>query len=96
MPLGLILNELITNSIKYAFPNNLDGNIGIGLHLKRDDEYMLKVGDNGVGFPKNLDFRNTESLGLQLVNSLINQLNGTIELDRRRGTTFTIKFREQK
>lgn len=95
MPLGLILNELITNSIN-AFPNNLEGNIKISLHLKRDDEYMLKVGDNGVGFPKNLDFRNTESLGLQLVNSLINQLNGTIELDRRRGTTFKIKFREQK
>lgn len=93
IPCGLIINELITNCIKHAFPGDNKGEINIEL-LKNDIEYTLKVSDNGTGFPDDLDFRNTESLGLQLVISLVNQLDGTIMLDVSNGTSFTIKFKE--
>lgn len=59
-----------------------------------DEEYVLKVCDTGVGFPEDIDFRNTKSLGLQLVNNLVGKIDGTIELDRSHGTGFTIKFKE--
>ena len=61
VPLGLILNELVTNSIKYAFPEGKSGEIKIEFN-KKDDEFILIVSDNGVGFPKNIDFRETDSL----------------------------------
>jgi two-component sensor histidine kinase len=57
--------------------------------------HVLSIRDNGVGFPKDLDFQNTETLGLQLVCALVEQLGGTIELDRRDGTEFTITFAER-
>lgn len=93
VPLGLILNELVTNSIKYAFPEGKSGEIKIEFN-KKDDEFILIVSDNGVGFPKNIDFRETDSLGLQLVNNLTSQINGKVELNVKNGTEFTIKFRE--
>ena len=61
-----------------------------------DDCYCLIISDNGVGFPQELDFHNTESLGLQLVNTFVEQLNGNINLDRNEGTSFTIKFSQYK
>lgn len=93
VPLGLILNELVTNSMKYAFPDGAEGEIDIEFH-KDDDEFVLMVCDTGMGFPEDLDFRNTDSLGLQLVNNLTRQINGTIELERKEGTKFEIKFKE--
>jgi two-component sensor histidine kinase/PAS domain-containing protein len=96
IPLGLIISELISNSLKYAFPDDRTGEISVNLH-SLDEEYELIISDDGVGFPENLDFRNVEStLGLKLINSLIDQLDGTIELDRSHGTKFTIKFKELK
>jgi PAS domain S-box-containing protein len=93
IPLGLILNELVSNSMKYAFPGEENGQINI--KLKSDeDQYLLTVCDDGVGLPEGLDFEKTESLGLQLVNSLTNQIDGIIELDETNGTKFTIKFQE--
>jgi len=92
VPLGLIINELISNSLKYAFPKGKKGEIRIDLRSDNDRKFTLTVSDNGVGFPKDLDFRNTKSLGLQLVCTLINQIYGTIELDRSRGTEFEITF----
>ncbi len=92
IPLGLILNELISNAMKYAFPDGIKGEITIDL-ADSADGVVLKVKDNGVGFPENLDFRNTESLGLQLVATLVEQLEGTMELTRDRGTTFTVTVR---
>lgn len=68
------------------------GEIRIELDVDRDHQLTLMVGDNGVGFPGDLDFRNTTSLGLQLVNTLVNQLEGVIELDRSCGTEFKITF----
>jgi PAS domain S-box-containing protein len=93
IPAGLIINELVTNSIKHAFTGANDGIILINLHTK-NNALFLEVSDNGKGFPKEVDFKNTNSLGLQLVNTLIEQLNGTVELteNKYKGTSFFINF----
>lgn len=96
IPCGLIINELVTNSLKYAFPDGRKGEIKIALK-KTGGEIELIVGDNGIGFPAGLDFRRTESLGLQLVNLLVNnQLEGRIDLDRSKGAEFRIRFKGAK
>ena len=99
LPSGLILNELISNSLKHAFSPDMDkpsGWVGqIRVELLTNDDHMmtLMVTDNGAGLPAGLDFRNTTSLGLQLVNTLVDQLDGTIELvGSSEGTTFKITF----
>jgi len=89
---GLIINELISNSLKYAFPSGKEGEIRIDLYRNDNNHFILTVSDNGIGFPKDLDFHNTTSLGLQIVIALINQLGGTIELNREGGTEFKILF----
>ncbi len=94
IPLGLILNELLSNSMKYAFPDDEKGEIIIKLELK-DDQHVLTVSDNGVGLPEELDLDKIDSLGLQLVNSLTNQIDGDLDLDRSHGTKFTITFQEK-
>ncbi|MDZ7261537.1 MAG: ATP-binding protein, partial [candidate division KSB1 bacterium] len=98
IPCGLIINELVSNAMKHAFPAGKTGKIWINFsattNRRHSDKLVLSVRDNGVGFPRDLDFRNTESLGLQLVNTLTKQLKGTIELDRSRGTKFKITFPE--
>ncbi|MBI2987000.1 MAG: PAS domain S-box protein [Deltaproteobacteria bacterium] len=100
IPCGLIINELVSNSLKYAFPEGKKGEISIDLRRQHDDHYMLVVRDNGVGLPKNLDFRNTETLGLQLVNTLTEQIDGSIELGSSAGTevkvTFTALSRQER
>jgi len=92
IPCGLLLNELITNALKYAFPEETKGEIKIDLERHKKNKLRLSIADNGIGFPKGLDFRKTESLGLQLVNSLISQLNGTIKMQQKAGTKFTLVF----
>jgi len=92
VPCGLIISELVSNSFKYAFPRRKKGEICIDLHKDKQNRFILVVSDNGVGFPEGLDFRSTESLGLQIVTDLVEQLKGTIELDRRGGTKFKISF----
>ena len=94
IPCGLIITELFTNSIKYAFPEARKGIIDIKFQLDTDDNFILEVSDNGVGFPDDIDFENTKSLGMRLVSSLVDQLDGTIELDNSSGTRFIIKFHE--
>jgi PAS domain S-box-containing protein len=89
--LGLIVNELISNSLKYAFPDDLAGQVKVKLDSE-DDYFILTASDNGVGLPKNFRLRQTKSLGLQLVQALTNQLKGSIKIDRRKGTRFKIKF----
>ncbi|MCX6564971.1 MAG: PAS domain S-box protein [Candidatus Aminicenantes bacterium] len=94
VPCGLILNELISNSLKHAFPEGRKGLIRIGLKRGSDDTIIIRVADDGIGFPKDLDFRRSESLGLQITNLLVGQLEGTIELDRTNGTAFIVTFRK--
>lgn len=94
VPLGLIVNELITNSIQHAFPKGMKGEICIDFHPK-DEQYEFIVKDDGKGFLNNVDFRNTDSLGLQIVNSLTDQIDGEIEFDGEKGTEFKIIFEEK-
>jgi PAS domain S-box-containing protein len=96
IPCGLILNELISNALKHAFPAGRKGVLMIRLRRGKDGAVELGIADNGVGFPKGLNFRRTESLGLQIVNLLVGQLEGTIKLAGKNGTAFTVAFREMK
>jgi two-component sensor histidine kinase len=109
IPLGMIVNELTSNSLKHAFPGRADGKIQIKFCREKIGEYIsrggkskikndnstsftLAVSDNGVGIPENLEIEETESLGFQVVASLIDQLNGELELKRNKGTEFTMRF----
>jgi two-component sensor histidine kinase len=94
IPCGLIINELVSNSLKYAFPDGRTGDVTVALQ-RANGVHTLTVADDGVGFPADLDFRATDSLGMQLVTALVNQLEGTITLDRTKGTTFIITFKSE-
>ncbi|MCS3924396.1 cache domain-containing protein [Methanosalsum natronophilum] len=89
IPIGLIINEIITNSYKHAFTGKDSGKIKISF-VQVDDAYELVVQDDGIGIPDNLDYDNMKSLGLTVINLLVKQLNGKIEMDRSNGTTYTI------
>lgn len=95
VPCGLIVNELLSNTLKHAFPNGRRGELNIKFYSKNKN-LVLIVRDDGVGFPEDLNFRNTESLGLNLVNTLVGQINGEIEIMVDHGTEFKIKFPEVK
>jgi len=99
VPCGLIINELVSNSLKHAFPQSWEGvgTINIALQKNKDDDIELVVQDNGVGIPKDLDLRKADSFGLELVTILAeDQLNGSVNLDRGKGTKFLIKFKRKK
>jgi len=135
VPLGIIINELVSNSLKHAFVNQIEGETGqISICLKREENeqglakenlepevssdiedksiegaafskskpknssewFLLVVKDNGKGFPENIDFRDTDSLGLQLVVNLVAQIEGSIKLEGSKGTRFIIRFKELK
>ncbi|MDY9926681.1 PocR ligand-binding domain-containing protein [Methanosarcina sp.] len=102
VPLGIIVNELISNSLKHAFPGKDSGEIRIELRREENGKhkkegykvtsFILTVSDNGIGIPENLNIEYVDSLGMQLINALIDQLDGELELKRNNGTEFTIKF----
>jgi two-component sensor histidine kinase len=94
VPCGLIIHELVTNALKHAFPDGRKGEIRLSMVVTNAGQYTLVVSDNGIGFPTDLDFRHTESLGLQLVTTLTEQLDGTIALESNGGTTFRLAFAE--
>lgn len=96
IPCGLIINEIVSNALKYAFVDKSEGG-EITINMKTTGDFLeLRIGDNGKGLPKNIDYRNTESLGLQLVVTLTDQLSGTIELDTEKGTNYTIIFKHNQ
>lgn len=96
IPCGLIINELVSNALKYAFLKKTEGLIEINLNLNSEQKFILIVKDNGVGLPKNLNFQKVTTLGLQLVKILTEQLEGEIELYQNQGTEFRIQFYEIK
>jgi PAS domain S-box-containing protein len=96
IPCGLIINELVTNAFKHAFPDVRAGTVRLELRRAAEDRFLLRVADDGVGFPAGLDFQLTESLGMQLVLMLVDQINGAIELEPGPGTSFRIDFGEVK
>jgi two-component sensor histidine kinase len=92
IPCGLILNELVANSLKHAFPNGASGTIRVELRLTPDRSALLSVSDNGVGIAPTLDMEKLSSLGIQLVMTLVDQLEGHLEITRTPGSTFRITF----
>ncbi|MFY1111660.1 MAG: PAS domain-containing protein [Methanosarcinaceae archaeon] len=106
IPLGIIINEIISNSLKHAFPDGRKGEIRIKLYKTenpaenleenpescKNSRFTLLISDNGSGLPENIDFDNLDTLGLQLVNTLVNQIEGEIEIERNGGTEFRIRF----
>jgi PAS domain S-box-containing protein len=92
MPCGLILNELIANCVKHAFPDGRSGTVRVTLRVEAESQVTLAVGDSGVGVRPGVDFRNAESLGLQLICLLTEQLGGTLSLESSEGTRFAIRF----
>lgn len=95
IPIGLILNELISNSLKYAFPDEKRGEIFIRVQKVGHTLHVL-FRDTGIGIPADLDWRNAPSLGLRLVTTLVDQMNGTVELDLSKGTLFTLVLHEKE
>jgi two-component sensor histidine kinase len=94
IPCGLIINELVSNALKHAFPEGQKGAIGIDLRPEGEKRLALTVRDNGVGLPGHVDVRHTESLGWQLVNALTHQLGGALEITNGAGTCVRITFEE--
>jgi two-component sensor histidine kinase len=91
-PCGLMLNELVSNALKHAFPDNRKGQIQVGLCADQDGHLAITVDDDGVGFPKGVDAQSSNSLGLQLVHTLVRQLDGHLEMHSGNGTTFSVTF----
>jgi len=92
MPCGLLINEIVSNSLKYAFPNGQEGHILIKLKALPENKIQITVKDNGVGIADEHQLGNPSTLGLQLISALTSQLNGEVEMFSDNGTTFNITF----
>ncbi len=91
VPCGLIINELVTNCLKYAFPVGRSGTVTVRL-TQREDHVTIHVADDGVGLPDHLDLRNPQTFGLRLMTDLVDQLHGSLQLERGTGTRVRITF----
>ena len=97
VPCALVLNELISNSLKHAYRDGQQGTISISMQQSNNGTTLLKVKDNGAGIPEEIDIERTKSLGLKLARNIVNkQLNGKIKIIRNRGTELTIEFKHSK
>lgn len=95
IPLGLLINEALTNALKYGIREDCEGEINIALKKEDEKDYILNIGDNGEGFSDQLNYKNSKSLGLKLIHNLARQLKGTIIRDSsKKGTNYIVKFRE--
>jgi two-component sensor histidine kinase len=95
IPLGLLINETITNALKYGILDDKDGEIHIALKKEDEKDYVMSIGDNGVGFPAEVDYKNSKSLGLKLIHNLARQLKGSITRDGTlKGTNYIVRFQE--
>jgi len=92
IPFGLIINELITNALKHAFPKGKPGEIKLKLRQNKSGQVTLKVEDNGIGFPESVNIDKPESLGMQLVYDLARQLNGSVDISSGKGASVTVAF----
>ena len=95
IPCGLIVNELVSNALKYAFPDGKNGALEI-LFKQKDERLALMISDNGVGMGEHIRLEDMQSLGLQLVFTLIEQLDGAVEYSSHRGTKYLITFERLK
>jgi two-component sensor histidine kinase len=94
IPCGLIVNELVSNALKYAYKGRKKGKLIVELK-EIGNQVSLKISDDGVGLPENFKFEKNDSLGVQLVYSLTEQLDGTIEVNSEKGTSFLITFEKR-
>ncbi|MEJ2585935.1 MAG: sensor histidine kinase [Robiginitalea sp.] len=95
IPLGLLINEAVTNALKYGFEGRDSGEISISLEKEDKHEFVLRIGDNGVGYPESMDYQSSKSLGLKLIHNLSRQLKGSVIRDlSKRGTNYIIRFQE--
>lgn len=92
VPIGLIINEAFTNAFKYAFINGRNGEINIRMKYTTGSNMLLQISDNGIGFPKNIDWRNSQSLVMSMMRGLAKQIDGHFELMNGQGTTLKITF----
>jgi len=92
IPLALIINEFLSNSLIHAFKDSNMGKVAINVSREKNGKHVLRFFDNGIGFPDNLDLRNTTTLGMQLIKELVDQLNGNIKLNTNEGTEFIVEF----
>ncbi|MDQ3110915.1 MAG: sensor histidine kinase, partial [Bacteroidota bacterium] len=95
VPLGLILNEIISNSLKYDFEGQTEGDLYISLHKKDDNFYILEVSDNGKGIPSLINIEDAQTLGMQLIHMLSGQINGKVVLSQESGLKYRIEFEEE-
>ncbi|MGL4597008.1 MAG: sensor histidine kinase [Bacteroidia bacterium] len=94
VPMGLILNEIISNSLKYAFEDRETGELNVSLKKTIGNHFILKISDDGKGMPEDFDLDNAQTLGLQLITMLSEQINGQVDLKNYQGTHFAISFTE--
>jgi len=95
IPLGLLINETVTNALKYGITDENKGKIGIKLRKDDTNEFQLNIGDDGIGFAETITYKNSKSLGLKLIHNLVRQLQGSITRDfSKNGTHYIIKFKE--
>lgn len=95
IPLGLLINETITNSLKYGIKDDHEGEIHIELQKQGKDDYILTIGDNGIGISESVDPKTSKSLGLKLIHNLARQLKGSITMDwSRKGTNYIVRFKD--
>jgi PAS domain S-box-containing protein len=92
MPCGLLINEIVSNALKYAFPGNAEGEIKIELKKLPENKIEMIISDNGIGMPEGFDIEQSESLGLQLITALTNQLDGVLRVSLDHGTSFSVTF----
>jgi two-component sensor histidine kinase len=92
IPSGLIVGELVMNVLKHAFPGESHGTLTVALHRVSASTVALTVADNGIGFPKGEDFKTMSSMGMTLLMALVQQVSGTVSLDRAGGTRFAVEF----
>jgi two-component sensor histidine kinase len=95
VPVGLILNEAISNAVKYAFPNHKDGTVTISMHQTDDNHFVLTVADNGRGLPEGFDINKSNSLGMSLMRGLSKQLKGSFELKNDNGLAIIMAFEKE-
>jgi hypothetical protein len=92
IPCGLIINELVSNSLKHAFSKNEEGKINVSLKKTKDDRILLEVYDNGIGFPEDVDYKNSDTVGLKLISTITKQMDGKISIEKNKGTHVMISW----